>query len=135
MTTEDPRDPDLDALVDALLQAHAAQSVDDYSVRGRRLAAVGCQELQERYEQAYKAWAGDPHNRDKSRDASDVSAEFTLRNQSPPSEAIRKEIEALNAAAKRVLRRMRDNPALQEAWEREYEPLASMLLDDPKAKH
>jgi len=134
MSTEDPRDPDLAALVAALLQAHAAQSVDDYSVRGRSLAAVGGQELQERYEQAYKAWAGDPYNLDKSRDASDVLAEFTLRNQSPSSAPIRKELEALNARAKSAIRRIREDPRLREAWEREYEPIASMLLD-PKAKH
>jgi hypothetical protein len=134
MSTEDPRDPDLAALVAALLRAHAAQADDDYLARGRSLRRVGDQELQERYEQAYKAWAGDPHNLDKSRDASDVLAEFILRNQSPSSASIRKELEALNASAKRALRRMRDDPALQEAWEREYEPIARMLLD-PKAKH
>jgi hypothetical protein len=131
MSTEDPRDPELAALVVALLQAHAAQSVDDYSVRGRGLAAVGGQELQERYKRAYKAWAADPQNLGKIRDAADVSAEFTLRNQYPSWASIRKELEVLNAAAVSAFRRIREDPAL---WEQEMAPIAKMLLD-PKAKH
>jgi hypothetical protein len=134
MTTEDARDPDLAALVAALLQVYAAQADDDYLARGRSLAAVGGQELQERYEQAYKAWAGDPHNLDKSRDASDVLAEFTPAQPIPVSAPIRKELEALNARAKSAIRRIRKDPALREAWERKYGPIASILLD-PKAKH
>jgi hypothetical protein len=131
MSTEDPRDPDLAALVAALLQAHAAQSVDDYSVRGRSLAALGDQELQERYKRAYKAWAADPQNLGKIRDAADVSAEFTLRNQYPSLASIRKELDVLNAAAVSAFRRIREDPVL---WEQEMAPIAKMFLD-PKAKH
>lgn len=52
-------EPTPEALVDALSQAKAAERVDEYLVRGRRLAVLSEEHLRECYTASYKAWAAD----------------------------------------------------------------------------
>jgi len=67
-------EPTPEALRDALWQAKAAERVDEYVARGRRLATLSEEHLQKWYAASYKAWADDPQNLEHCRDVVDADA-------------------------------------------------------------
>jgi len=131
-------DPTPEALSMALWQAKAAERVDEYVARGRRLAALSEEHLRKWYATSHKDWVADPQNLDHCRDVFDADAEFQLRGQDPPFALVVKEIKAMQALAKEISERIRASPTLRAMFESELrdelEPIARKLLD-PKAKN
>ena len=86
---------------------------------------------------AHKAWADDPHNRDRWRDIFDADAEFRLRGKSPPAALVWDEIKTVLKLAGEMAKRIDEDPILRERFEterrEELEAIARKL--HPKARH
>jgi hypothetical protein len=100
-TNSDPSDEE-DATGVALLLAHSeAEALKGYVERGRAFSALGLEDLEARYVEAFRQWVSARGAPEASPALNDVSAEFQLRSLEPPLHLVRPEMEELQEELRR----------------------------------
>jgi hypothetical protein len=90
-------------LEDTLVAFMTSEGLDrtaDYARRGRRFNGLDADDLNTRWIAAFRVWAANPRDRAES---DDLEAELQLRGLKPPYDRVRKEFDALIAAAEAVM--------------------------------
>jgi hypothetical protein len=91
--TDSDNDP-----IPAYLENKQMLQLEDYLKRGRRLAAVGGDELKSLWVAAFKEFATNLGKPFDARNFEDTSAEFAARREEPPFDLVTSEMAALRAA-------------------------------------
>lgn len=108
------------------LAQRSMDSVKSYADRGRQFAAISDDSLGAKYVSVIEAWARDPFNVAAKAEQSDLTAEYTLRGQEPPYDAVAGDLDKIFKAASEFLRWLP-----QEGQEEIVEP---MVIDYLLAK-
>jgi len=127
-------DSDDDVLL-AYLRNQELECAEDYLRRGRHLAKVPIERLNERWVVAFKKWV--QHTRIREREPSDsrverndIEAELLIRQMKAPFDLVKNEIRELKAAATAVVAEFQRDPARWAKVEEELlEDFAEFLVD------
>jgi len=133
-------DSDDDVLL-AYLRNQELECAEDYLRRGRHLAKVPIERLNERWVVAFKKWV--QHTRIREREPSDsrverndIEAELLIRQMKAPFDLVKNEIRELKAAATAVVAELQRDPARWAKVEEELlEDFAEFLVDPNRKRH
>jgi hypothetical protein len=100
MTQGDASKMTLEDTLAAFVECEAFDRVADYAKRGRRFNGLDADDLTTRWIAAFKVWAANPRDRAES---DDLEAELQLRGLKSPYDLVRKEFDALIAAAEAIM--------------------------------
>ena len=130
-----------DEVLSAYLRNQELECADDYLRRGRHLAKIPVERLNERWVVAFKKWV--QHTRIREREPSDsraerndIEAELLVRQMKPPLDLVKNEIRELKAAATAVVAELQRDPARWAKVEEELlEDFAEFLVDPNRKRH
>jgi hypothetical protein len=110
-TKRTKRRPDVvDDVMLAYLSNQGLQNTLAYLKRGRPLSNESTESLKEHWVACFKRWAANWQDKTNEPLRDDIEAELGLRKQEPPYKAVKKEKDALIAAAERAYDILKSNP-------------------------
>ena len=118
-------------LVSAYLQNQALEQAEEYVKWGRSLAGEGTEELKHRWIKAFQRWVKSVkkekrQHQSERRARDDIEAELLIRNVDLPSDAVKKEQDALIEATNLLVEKLQRDPSrLWEIEEKLQEDLAT----------
>src|SRR5215207_4452430 len=93
----------LENMWQAIFESERLNAVTDYAQRGRAFRSLDTGELKSRWIVSMKKWAAEPKLRSPHRaELGDLEAEMSLRNEDPPFDQVREEMDAIKEAAAKV---------------------------------
>ena len=104
-------DDDITRHTRAWIENKPLEQAQAYARRGRRYADLPTDELKERWVAAFRRMVDDVRDTSLQREPNDLEAELTLRQEQPPFERVRKEMDAFTAAAVAALELLKRDPA------------------------
>jgi hypothetical protein len=103
-------DDDITKLTRAWIENKPLEQAQSYARRGRRYAELSTEELKERWVVAFRRMVADVRDTSLQKEPNDLEAELTLRQEQPPFERVRKEMDAFTAAAVAALELLKRDP-------------------------
>lgn len=103
-------DDDINKLTRAWIENKPLEQAQAYVRRGRFYAGLPTDEVKERWVAAFRRMVGDVRDTSLQREPNDLEAELTLRQEQPPFERVRKEMDEFTAAAVAALELLKRNP-------------------------
>ncbi len=103
-------DDDITKLTRAWIENKPLEQAQAYVRRGRRYADLSTDEVKERWVTAFRRMVADVRDTSLQREPNDLEAELTLRQEQPPFERVRQEMDAFTAAAVAALELLKRDP-------------------------
>jgi hypothetical protein len=103
-------DDDIAKVTRAWIENKPFEQAQAYARRGRRYESLATDEVKERWVVAFKRMVGDVRDTSLQREPNDLEAELTLRQEQPPFERVREEMDAFTAAAVAALEILKRDP-------------------------
>lgn len=103
-------DDDISKLTQAWIENKPLEQAQAYVRRGRCYAELPTDEVKERWVTAFRRMVTDVRDTSLQREPNDLEAELTLRQEQPPFERVRKEMDEFTAAAVAALELLKRDP-------------------------
>lgn len=103
-------DDDITKLTRAWIENKPLEQAQAYVRRGRGYADLPTDEVKERWVAAFRRMLGDVRDTSLQREPNELEAELTLRQEQPPFERVRKEMDEFTAAAVAALELLKQDP-------------------------
>ena len=103
-------DDEITKLTQAWIENKPLEQAQAYARRGRRYESLATDEVKERWVSATKRMIADVRDTSLQHEPNDLEAELTLRQEQPPFERVRAEMEAFTAAAVAALEILKRDP-------------------------
>jgi len=103
-------DDDIAKVTRAWIENKPLEQAQAYARRGRRYENLATDDVKERWVVAFKRMVGDVRDASLQREPNDLEAELTLRQERPPFERVRAEMDAFTAAAVAALEILKRDP-------------------------
>ena len=103
-------DDDITKLTRAWIENKPFEQAQAYARRGRRYQNLATDEVKERWVAAFKRMIAEIRDTTLQREPDDLEAELTLRQERPPFERVREEMDAFTAAAVAALEILKQDP-------------------------
>jgi hypothetical protein len=103
-------DDDIAKLTQAWIENKPLEQAQAYVRRGRRYADLPTDEVKERWVVAFRRMVSEVRDASLQREPNDLEAELILRQEQPPFERVRKEMDEFTAAAVAALELLKRDP-------------------------
>lgn len=103
-------DDDISRLTQAWIENKPLEQAQAYARRGRRYAEIPTDEVKERWVVAFRRMVANVRDPSLQREPNDLEAELTLRQEQPPFDRVRKELDEFTAAAVAALELLKRDP-------------------------
>lgn len=103
-------DDDITKHTRAWIENKPLEQAQAYVRRGRRYAHLSTDEIKERWVTAFRRMVGNVRDTSLQSEPNDLEAELTLRQEQPPFDRVRQEMDAFTAAAVRALELLKRDP-------------------------
>lgn len=103
-------DDEITKLTRAWIENKPLERAQAYARRGRRYEHLATDEVKERWVVAFKRMVAEIRDTSLQHEPNDLEAELTLRQEQPPFERVREEMDAFTAAAVAALKILKQDP-------------------------